>query len=74
MLQTVNAVFDKGIFFPEEILELSYGTRYRLTIEPLPSPVDTNVWTLLATAAGSLEAPVDWSTEHDKYLSTDSTE
>ncbi len=69
MTQMIEATYDGMIFRPDSPLELAQGTRYRLIIESLPELPDTgDVWNLLADAAGSVEAPPDWASEHDHYL------
>lgn len=33
-----------------------------------PVPIRENVWDILESLAGTIEAPPDWSAEHDHYL------
>ncbi len=68
MTQTIEATFDGTTLRPDTPLELVQGTRYRLIVESLPSPNAEDVWGLLAGAAGSVDAPPDWASEHDHYL------
>jgi len=72
MTHTIEATFDGTALHPDAPVELVQGTRYRLIVEPLPipnaEPNAENVWSLLAGAAGSIDAPPDWASEHDHYL------
>jgi hypothetical protein len=38
------------------------------TLRQQHSPTDHNAWDLLETLTASVEAPTDWSSEHDHYL------
>jgi Protein of unknown function DUF104 len=69
MSQVVTAIFDGQVLRPETPLELEPNKRYVITIETEQSPVPTeNAWDVLEALAGSVEAPEDWSSEHDHYL------
>jgi len=68
MAQIIEATFDGQVFRPLRPVGLAPDTCYRLTIEELGVTGDTDVWSLLAQLAGTLEAPSDWSSEHDHYL------
>ena len=71
MTKTVVAVFDGHVLRPEAVLDLELNARYQITIEPLEQEVagvDGNAWDTLTRLAGSIEAPADWSSEHDHYL------
>lgn len=67
--KTVTAVYDGETLRPDTPLELEPNARYRVIIEvePVREPVG-NAWEVLARYAGTVEAPADWSLEHDHYL------
>ena len=68
MTQQINAIFDGKVFRPEEPVRLEPNTRCVVTIQS-PSVVQTgDAWQLLDEMAGSIEAPADWSAQHDHYL------
>lgn len=71
MTKTVVVVFDGHVLRPEASLDLKPNAKYQITIEPLESEssnAPSNAWETLARLAGSIEAPADWSSEHDHYL------
>ena len=68
MSQTVTAVFDGEVLRPDTPLDLEPNARYVLTIQPAPSGSEHNVWDTLEQLAGTVDAPPDWSSEHDHYL------
>lgn len=65
MSQTVIAIYDGHVLRPEEPVDLEPNKRYRLTIEP---DVSGDAWDALERLAGTIDAPPDWSVEHDHYL------
>jgi hypothetical protein len=69
MTQKITAIFDGSVLRPEGHLDLPPNTRCRVTVESdgdAKSPGDA--WAVLDNLAGSLDAPADWSAEHDHYL------
>ena len=38
------------------------------TLRKQQSPINPNAWDILESLTGSIEAPADWSSEHDHYL------
>ena len=68
MSQTITAVFDGEVLRPDTPLDLEPNARYVLTIQPAPSRGEHNVWDTLERLAGTVDAPPDWSSEHDHYL------
>ncbi|BAC90371.1 hypothetical protein [Gloeobacter violaceus] len=69
MNKIVTVLFDGQVFRPEVPLDLEPNRRYSITIEPAPAPNSaTDAWGLLADLTGTVEAPPDWSSEHDHYL------
>lgn len=69
MNKTVTAVFDGNTLRPDTPLDLEPNTRYVVTITAKVSDASLeNAWDVLEAITGSLEAPPDWSKEHDHYL------
>ena len=69
MNKIVTAIFDGQVLRPDTLLELELNKRYVITIETEPSTATgIDAWTVLEALAGSVEAPEDWSIEHDHYL------
>ena len=69
MSKVVTAIFDGNVLRPEASLDLIPNTRYVLTIQEFISPpVIGDAWDVLEMMTGTVEAPPDWSNEHDHYL------
>ncbi len=68
MSNTVIVSYDGQVLHPETPLELETNTRYRVTISPLTGDATHNAWDVLDELTGTVEAPSDWSSEHDHYL------
>ena len=69
MTRTLTAVFDGEVLRPEKTLDLKPNTRYRVIVEDEDeSPETPDAWDALEDLAGSVNAPEDWSAEHDHYL------
>lgn len=66
----IRAHFDGKVFVPDEPVPLSQGQRLILHFEPAAEPQAKNgdAWAVLDELTGSIEAPPDWSAEHDHYL------
>ncbi|NJK50078.1 antitoxin family protein [Candidatus Gracilibacteria bacterium] len=65
----ITAIFDGQVLRPETSLDLEPNKRYAITIETESVTASVgNAWDVLETFAGSVEAPEDWSSEHDHYL------
>ncbi len=69
---TVTVTYDGSTLHPEKPLNLEPNKRYRiLVISEEKSPPDTpkeNAWDILERLAGTVDAPEDWSIQHDHYL------
>lgn len=65
MTRVIEATFDGTVFRPTDPVELPPDSRWRLIVEPAQPE---GLWSLLQRAIGSVEAPADWSEEHDHYL------
>lgn len=70
MTKRLTATFDGQVLRPDTPLDLQPNTRCVITVEvPESQPrVAEDAWTVLEKAAGSVDAPRDWSAEHDHYL------
>jgi hypothetical protein len=69
MNKTLTVVFDGHVFHPDSPLDLESNTRYVITLQTARSPVsEGDVWDVLESLTGSIEAPTDWAGEHDHYL------
>ncbi len=70
MTQTTTAVFDGLALHPDLPLDLEPNRRYKISVEVEPEAQTGNddVWSLLEKLSGSVDAPEDWSAEHDHYL------
>lgn len=69
MSQTLTAVFDGRVLLPDSPLNLEPNTRYVITIQATAQPdTENNAWDVLEAMTGTIEAPSDWSSEHDHYL------
>lgn len=61
-------MFDGKVFRPEEPVHLEPNTRCVVTIQSASVAQTGDAWQLLDEMAGSIEAPADWSAQHDHYL------
>jgi len=69
MKYIVSAVFDGQELHFDAPLELELNARYRITIEPeSDGAAEETAWDVLERYAGTVDAPADWSREHDHYL------
>ncbi|MEC4818448.1 MAG: antitoxin AF2212-like protein [Scytonema sp. PMC 1069.18] len=69
MNKKITAVFDGNVLHPDAPLDLAPNTRYVITIqESISPPVAGDAWDVLEAMTGTIEAPTDWSSEHDHYL------
>ena len=67
MLQTIEVVFDGRVLRPQGAVALEPNRRYMVTIQDTEAG-DQDAWGLLEALDGTVEAPPDWSAEHDHYL------
>ncbi len=68
MSELLSVTFDGSVLTPDQPLKLAPHKRYLITIVPEEVPTVANVWDLLEDLTGTVEAPEDWSAEHDHYL------
>ncbi|URD52745.1 antitoxin family protein [Chroococcidiopsis sp. CCNUC1] len=68
MSETITVVFDGQVFRPDSPPNLEPNTRYTITVESVEPVVKDNAWDVLEAMAGTVEAPSDWSSQHDHYL------
>ena len=75
MSKTIVAVFDGQVFRPVAPLDLEPNARYTITIVSAEPPTreksaqkKEDAWDILERLAGTIDAPPDWSAEHDHYI------
>lgn len=68
MDQPIIVTFDGQVLRPETPLDLEPNKRYVVTITPADEESDEDAWDVLDSLTGTVEAPPDWSVEHDHYL------
>jgi len=69
MGKTLTAVFDGETLRPDEPTGLQRDARYRITVEgDLSEETTDSAWDVMESLIGSVDAPEDWSREHDHYL------
>ena len=70
-MTAIRGHFDGRVFVPEEPVNLPVNQEVIMHVE-IPAPTvkkeSGGVWAVLEKYAGSIEAPADWSAEHDHYL------
>lgn len=68
-ITTGTVLFDGEVLRPETPPALELNTRYVAVIqlETEEAPV-SSAWDVLERAAGTVEAPPDWSSKQDHYL------
>ena len=67
-ITTATVLFDGQVLRPDTPLDLEPNTHYVVTIWAEEDTIGGNAWELLAQSAGTIDAPADWSSEHDHYL------
>ena len=69
MSLTITATFDGTVLRPETPISLTPNARYVLTVEPAGTAQEgRDAWDALSDLSGTVNAPEDWSREHDHYL------
>ena len=71
MDRIVSATFDGQAFQPDTPLDLQPNTRYILSFHPALEShpeVEGDAWDVLERLIGTVDAPSDWSIEHDHYI------
>jgi len=69
MTKTITATFDGEYLRPDNPVELQPNQRYLITIQPeTETQTSESGWSAIEALAGTVEAPADWSIEHDHYL------
>jgi len=64
-----TAIYDGVVLRPDMPLEIEPNRRYVITVQAVDELLsDNDAWTILESCTGSIEAPADWSSEHDHYL------
>ncbi|HEX8598865.1 MAG TPA: hypothetical protein VF952_10170 [Chloroflexia bacterium] len=70
---TISVIFDGQVLRPETPLVLQPNPRYLVTIQPdilgdAGDGTSGDAWNVLERFAGTVDAPRDWSEEHNHYL------
>jgi hypothetical protein len=69
MGRKLTAIYDGQVLRPDGEPGLEPNARYVITVERAqPSSEGTDAWDVLEKHAGTIDAPEDWSAEHDHYL------
>jgi len=68
MNELLLVTFDESVLTLDKPLKLERNKRYLITIVPEEVAPVLNAWDLLENLTGTVEAPEDWSAEHDHYL------
>jgi hypothetical protein len=71
MTKTIVAVYDGDVFRPVDPLDLEPNVKYQVPIEPMDyeqTVGEADAWRTLANQSGTVDAPADWSSEHDHYI------
>lgn len=69
MSETLIVTFDGQFLRPELPLNLEPNKRYIIKIESaVESEPNGNAWDVLEALSGTVEAPNDWSSQHNYYL------
>jgi hypothetical protein len=67
----IKAHFDGKSLILDEPADLPRNQPLLIHVQPLPAPTEPagkTAWDVLDELTGSVEAPPDWSAEHDHYL------
>lgn len=66
----IKGHFDGKVIVPEERVDFPAGQKLILHIEPAPTAPEMtgDAWDVLDKLSGTVNAPADWSEEHDHYL------
>lgn len=69
MNQAITVIYDGQALHPEQPLNLTPHQKYRIMIET-ENLISENKdgWDIIESLIGSVDAPEDWSIEHDYYL------
>lgn len=69
LTQTITATFDGKFLRPDKPLNLKPNIRYVVTIQSAElKDTQEDSWDVLEGLIGTVDAPSDWSVEHDHYL------
>lgn len=69
MTKTITATFDGEYLRPDNPVDLQPNQRYLITVQAeTETQTPASGWSAIEDLAGTVEAPADWSIEHDHYL------
>ena len=67
----IRAIYEDGVFKPEEPVQLADKARVRLVVEPAPGPGPSSSWQAwqdIIGIADDPDGPTDVAENHDHYL------
>lgn len=71
-MQTIHAVYENGIFWPIDLIELPDRCEVEITVRPQPVRIAQNTLARLAEIGRQFPAnpdlPTDLAAQHDHYL------
>ena len=67
MNELLSVTFDGSVLTQDNPLKLERNKRYLITIVSEEVARVQNAWDLLENLTGTVEAPEDWSVEHNHY-------
>lgn len=62
----ITSVIDEMNHLPDELQQ--QVLRFVITLRQQHLQASSNAWDVLESLTGTVEAPADWSAEHDRYL------
>ncbi|OUC16088.1 MAG: hypothetical protein B0A82_03680 [Alkalinema sp. CACIAM 70d] len=62
----ITSVIDEMNHLPDELQQ--QVLRFVMTLRQQHLQTSSNAWDVLESLTGTVEAPADWSAEHDRYL------
>jgi hypothetical protein len=67
---TVDMVYDGEVLRPDKPLDLTPHVHYSVTIgDAIDVQTERgDAWAVLQSLIGTVDGPIDWSTEHDHYI------
>lgn len=68
MTKALEVLFDGEVFRPAVPVDQLPNGRYRITIEEVAGSDTGDAWDVLEALTGTVDAPPDWSKQHDHYL------
>lgn len=73
MAETIEALYDGNVFYPDQPVKLQPNTRVTLSVEVAPAAPKKPLSFLRTAQSLQLDGPPDWSEHIDDYLSGNDT-